>query len=523
MADKSAYKVVDFKRAKDNLDSLKSSGGLSARNHRRLSKGIANIQNGQAKGYGYDFNRSTNSFSAKDAEGNDARGKSGGVSGLNFLQGRKTSKAMGYLANHLKDSEVPVVSNQKNGRFTSDFSSPSYGNSIGKKENEGFMKFREGGTTGIQLNKNSYGINTKVGQMKAYNPNPNTSTPKFETPSWMGQNQGKPLKTLNDRARTNFNYSPKVPGLKTPDINKGLPDQDRDPKEINTMGLINKGLGAVGAISTLTARQPTLGRTPAYKAKIRPFSGNQRQLDETIQSIGESSYKANDDIKNAAGSNLTGYLTGRAFIESNKNQAVAAAYSADSQIMLEDRNRYDQAMENENQFNHAQTVSDQKEREARELQNYQSRTQTGQAMMQNSLGYMNAEQAHIKNNEAELKMVQEKIKNVQNGARYTVLASAVAQGGVESLTPEMRQLYFELFGRTDPAVPKVENGGKISYLKKGGKFEASNAVVSSAKDLRIIKTQYSKFVSDASRDQIKSFGDYIKQINRINRVKITRN
>lgn len=523
MADKSAYKVVDFKRAKDNLDSLKLSGGLSARDYKRLSKGIANIQNGQAKGYVYDFNRSTNSFSAKDAEGSDARGKSGGVSGLNFLQGRKTSKAMGYLANHLKDSEVPVISNQKNGRFTSNLSLPSNSNSIGEKENYGIMKFGEGGTTGLKLNKDRYEMNTKVGQMKAYNPNPSTSTPKFEIPSWIGQNKGKTLKTLNDRARTNFNYSPKVPGLKTPDINEGLPKQERDPRNIDTMGLINKGLGVVGAISTLTARQPKLNRTPTYKSKIRPFSGDQEMLDSTVRSIGESAYKANDDIKNTAGSNLTGYLTGRSMIESNKNQGIAQAHSANSQIMREDRNRFDQAVENENQINHMQIVGDQKEREARELQNYQSRTQTGQAMMQNSLAYMNAQQADTKNNAVVLKMVEEKIKNVQNGARYTVLASAIAQGGIESLNPEMKQLYFELMGRTDTDVSSNKKGGKISYFRKGGKFEASNAVVSSAKDLREIKVQYAKFVSDASRDQIKSFGDYIKQINRINRVKITRN
>lgn len=538
MADERPYKVIDFKRAKDNLDSLKSKGSLSARDHRRLSKGIANIQQGQAKGYVYDVDSSNNRFTAKDAEGNDARGKFGGMKGPNIVEGRKTSKAMSYLVDHLKKSEVQSAPNSGGDveRIKPDFKAlpivfrpnisygeqpPQPAEQVEQKKNGGVMKYSEGGLTisGQRYNP------TKTGQMKTFSLGADSRAEPL-TPSWIGKYKGKPMGSVSDRAKANFTYSPKVP-LNTGAV-EALPktppiQQERISRELDTMGTVNAGLGLVGATSMLTAREPKVNRTPAYRAKIRPYSGDQEMLDSTVRSIDESAYKANEDIKNTAGSNLTGYLTGRAMIESNRNEGIASAHAANSQIMREDRNRYDQAVENENQINHGQIVTDQKEKEARDFQRYLTRTQTGQAMAQNSLSYINAKQADEKNKAVALKMMEEKIKNVKDGSRYTVLASAIASGGFESLNPEMKQLYYELMGRTDTSVPANQNGGRISYFRRGGKIDATTALANSSSDLKKMKTEYAKFVSDASREQIRSFGDYIKQINRINRVKITRN
>jgi hypothetical protein len=92
-----AFKTVNFEAALDNLEKLRVRGQVSPAQYRRLGKGIANIRSGQDKGYAYDLHSASGTFTAKNAEGKDARGKSGGMSGLNPFVGRKTSRAMGYL------------------------------------------------------------------------------------------------------------------------------------------------------------------------------------------------------------------------------------------------------------------------------------------------------------------------------------------------------------------------------------------------------------------------------------------
>ena len=94
---RATYRTVDFQAARENLDRMKASGHISARDHRRLSKGMNNIRSAQDKGVVYDVDSSTSSFTARDSQGRDVRGKAGGTTGFNPIEGRKTSKAMAYL------------------------------------------------------------------------------------------------------------------------------------------------------------------------------------------------------------------------------------------------------------------------------------------------------------------------------------------------------------------------------------------------------------------------------------------
>ncbi|UJP63993.1 hypothetical protein [Mongoliitalea daihaiensis] len=554
---RATYRTVDFQAARENLDRMKASGHISARDHRRLSKGMNNIRSAQDKGIVYDVDSSTNTFTAKDSQGRDIRGKAGGTTGFNLIEGRKTSKAMAYLKAYTDGSTPPAetertpMEHQATSfvgatgtgvapiRLQSRVAMPvSYG-ADGKPmvtpkmldAKELVMAGREGKKRDIPKASNGLRLDPS---RKVFTSQFNLPEQRagIETPSWIGSHRNSPpAPTVGERNVRTYGtsklpaFSSGVSAVDRPTVPATTPfnpnnriDQNR-PFKVDTFNAINTGLGLVGGAMVLGAREPGQVRTPRFSSVIRPYSGDEEQLRRTITSIGENSFRAAEDVRNVAGSNVNAYIMGRAAIQNNVDRATADAFANDGSIRRADMSRFDSMREAENRVNHEQAVGDIRNQEARDLSRWQGRVQTGQAMMQNALNYANARNADRTNKEVQLNMVREKLANVQQAGRYNALIGAISAVGVEGLNPEMRALYNELMGR----VPTNAKGGRISYFRRGGKFDAGNAVAWSNSDLKKMKTDYARFISDASRQQIRDFNRYIREINRINRIKVTNN
>lgn len=298
-----------------------------------------------------------------------------------------------------------------------------------------------------------------------------------------------------------------------------MPEQNRSARKIDKFGAINTALGAYGLGTVLASKEPNAKPTPEFRDKRRPYSGDQEQLDLTLGGIDSASYGAVNDIQRNAGNSVTSYLTGRSMVQSNTNQAKANAYGVDGQIRRESRDNFDRQASRENEINFNNRVGDQKDQEARDYDRHLASLNTGQATMQQSLAYSNAKDADLKTKEVELKQVEERMKSVKDAGRYQILYAAIARGGIESLTPELKVAYSELMG-----APLAKNGMKISYFKKGGRidFTPDKILAEANKDLKTVIRSYSKFVADASGEDMRDFQRYIRQINKINRVNIKR-
>lgn len=663
------FKTVDFDAAQSNLEKLKVHGKIKPAEFRRLSKGIANIEKGQDQGFAYDVDSRKGTFTAKNEAGEDARGKSGGVSGLNFIEGRKTSKALSYLSKFAKtdrsgvaapigakaerepgtirkpdiprpfiperkpDTQAQKIRDIQDGIaeglkgyetempvFSVPETVPSQSGSVQENKPSSLPgidrtkspseMFRDQVSKGISRfprqqtgsepkpkftsnQQNSYALISQLEKEKkiAKQRNDlsriseiNAAISREATKSGMQYSNGKILREgrwlspeeffsekkeggqipmANDgikiqRPKIDFSLKPfrppfnpnPVPAVSSPQLSgtnpqvpptpetvsrmdgeglispdKGMVMQDRAVRPIDKFSAINTGLGVFGAASALTAKEPRIRKTPRYNAVIRPFSGDQEQLDQTLSSIDQSATAASNDIKTGAGSNTTAYLTGRSMVQSNTNRAKADAYLADGQIRRADRDRFDRQLEEENRINYQNEVADQKEKEARDLARYQARVSTAQGMMQQSLNYSNAKNADEKNKAVQLKMVEERMKSIKDASKYNVLYSAISRGGIESLTPELKAAYDELMG-----LPSGRNGMKLSYFKKGGKIgypkrdNMPEKLLSDAnKDLKRMMLNYSAFVSKASRGQMNDFQQYVREINKTSRVNIKRN
>lgn len=98
-----AKPTIDISAYRAKLDQDFAAGKVSPREYRRLQTGMGNVANGQNQGYSYKIDPGSRSFKA-EKDGAQATGKIGGVTKTNPLAGRKTSKAVAYIAKNQEEN-----------------------------------------------------------------------------------------------------------------------------------------------------------------------------------------------------------------------------------------------------------------------------------------------------------------------------------------------------------------------------------------------------------------------------------
>lgn len=98
-----AKPTIDISAYRAKLDQDFAAGKVSPREYRRLQTGMGNVANGQNQGYSYEIDPGSRSFKAEN-NGVQAKGKIGGVTATNPLAGRKTSKAIAYIAKNQEEN-----------------------------------------------------------------------------------------------------------------------------------------------------------------------------------------------------------------------------------------------------------------------------------------------------------------------------------------------------------------------------------------------------------------------------------
>lgn len=98
-----AKPTIDISAYRAKLDQDFAAGKVSPREYRRLQTGMGNVANGQNQGYSYQIDPGSRSFKAEN-NGVQAKGKIGGVTATNPLAGRKTSKAIAYIAKNQEEN-----------------------------------------------------------------------------------------------------------------------------------------------------------------------------------------------------------------------------------------------------------------------------------------------------------------------------------------------------------------------------------------------------------------------------------
>jgi hypothetical protein len=99
-----AKPTIDISSHRKRLDDAHSKGEVSSKEYRRIHKGMSNVAVGQKQGFDYSIDDKTRTFDAKK-DGQDAKGRLGGVTAMNPLAGRKTSKAITFIASDKRKEE----------------------------------------------------------------------------------------------------------------------------------------------------------------------------------------------------------------------------------------------------------------------------------------------------------------------------------------------------------------------------------------------------------------------------------
>lgn len=99
-----AKPTIDISSHRKRLDDAHSKGEVSSKEYRRIHKGMSNVAVGQKQGFDYSIDDKTRTFDAKK-DGQDAKGRIGGVTAKNPLAGRKTSKAITFIASDKRKEE----------------------------------------------------------------------------------------------------------------------------------------------------------------------------------------------------------------------------------------------------------------------------------------------------------------------------------------------------------------------------------------------------------------------------------
>jgi hypothetical protein len=533
-----AQPTIDVTSFRGKLDEDFKNGKISPREYRRLQTGMGNISNGQNQGYSYQIDPGSRTFSA-EKNGTPAKGKAGGITTLNPITGRKTSKAITYInANQNKASagvQAPAPTNDEIGAGTvaetatasnkpigagnvtrvgakptlkapryempnnptatvggpvrvdpanarmKSFENPSFSSNASRVGNS--FSFAPRGTAQAKTEtpqappkasdapqpaKPTVPLVPAVTQEKQFMPPP----PPPENPVKIPTQQATPdrdegyysrqiedfynrigvgkrqpgNRVYSDDRRNGSYYQSKIEELKAEYFKKfgrnyggvigkngryDAPGQHekfddggkfkQSGREIDINSVLNTGMGIYGLTSGLMNKSPSVPIPSKAIFRNRSASGDYDSLQRNL-SAGDSNYASmRNTLRDNAGSDRTTYIRGLLGAGQFRNQANQQAYSADSAIRIQDRQREDYTKLAEDQFNAQNKNQYFQQKFNWDATRWQSRAQGAQGMLNSSLQFGVDDRANKYNNGMAEKQANKQLDYMEAGLRTQLI------------------------------------------------------------------------------------------------------
>lgn len=294
------------------------------------------------------------------------------------------------------------------------------------------------------------------------------------------------------------------PNAKVPSsVSENAPGIDKD-------SLINTALGAYGGLSLLKAKRPKHEKPKDINLVIQPTETPNTA--PAFNAIDESVRMGTSNLRARTGSDLQSYVQGATAMVDNAGKAKAGVLVEAGRDKVASENNMVAQVNSQKQYNHS---TNERFRENIMLDNtnrYAQRVAGAQGAVNNSLNYGVQKRADERNKAVELKQA-----NGRYGTMMLSLAEAlISQGYTEGQV--LKKL--ESIAKVSKGEQSFKSGGKITSERMA--VGAHQNLAKSNQEARKILAMYTKFISDASIENIRQFNRNIRAINDRRNITITR-